>query len=318
MAGEKHFTKKRSAGYFNQLLSSDPMKLMRKYSVCPSNDIGGYKGKKLWNMDVSAYGRNASMAYAGVMRERHVGYIDLYKEPRAAVAHVGGVTNNEGGDVIKFNCSYSAANGGVPVYFLPWDSGGAIIRITIPNKGQNPVDPDIFFTAAINGCSVFIQGQPDNPTIYHAGGDTEKPDANDAANFWRTALVREILRNPLTPNRGHVTAEVNKTEYVKTPGIAGGTTARAAQFEAWLKAKLDKTGKFTVTMVNPWGCVMGIRTGNDWKFYLQENATVVCNHVTKAGVDVRYYARPMALKEIYPGGATHAADMRFKVPLKIT
>lgn len=317
MAGEKHFTKKRASGYFNQLLATNPMKLMTKYSVCPSNDIEGYKGKNAWEMDVSAYGRATNMQYNGVMRERHVGYINLYKEPRLAVAKVGGVTNNEGGDVIKFNCSYSDVNGGVPVYFLPWDSGGAIIRITIPNKGENPVDPDIFFTAAINGCSVFIQGQPDSPTIYHAGGDTGKPDPNDAANFWRRAL-REVLGNRLTPNRGQVVAEVNKTHYVKTPGVAGGTTQPAAQFEAWLKAKLDKAGKFTVTMVNPWGCVMGIRTGNNWKFYLQENATVVCNYVTKQGVDVRYYARPMSLKEIFPGGVTHTANMRFKVPTRIT
>lgn len=316
MGTGKHFIKTRKAGYFNDLLVDDTMKLLTKYAICPPNDVGGYKGKTARDMDVSAYGRATDMRYGRVMQGRKVAYVDLFKEPRAPVAHVGGVTNNEGGDAIKFQASYGN-NGGVPVYYLPWDSGGAIIRLTIPPKGTENPDPDIFFTAAINGCSVFFQGTADNPTVYHAGGDTGKADPNDAANFWRTALVRHVLR-PATTNRGQIVAEVNKTEYVKTPGIPGGTTARAAEYEALLKSKLDKAGKFTVTMVNPWGCVMGIRTGNNWKFYLQENATVVCNHVTKTGVDVRYYARPMAVKEVYPGGAGHTANLDWKVPPKIT
>jgi hypothetical protein len=62
---------------------------------------------------------------------------------------------------------------------------------------------------------------------------------------------------------------------------------------------------------------MGIRTGNNWVFYLQENATVICNIVTKTGVVQKYYARPMHIRQIYPNGGG-VATMSPKVPVQIT
>ena len=193
---------------------------------------------------------------------------------------------------MRFDASYDHTTGWTPIYFLPWDTTGAIIRLTIPPQGTLSTDPDIFFTATINGCSVFIQGTPASPTIYHAGGNTGQSDHNEAARFWRHALRNYIANSARATGFGTIAAEVNKTDYVKSPGTVGNsTTPRAQEYENYLKHKLDKTGKFSVTMVNPWGCVMGIRTGHNWDFYLQENATVVCNIVTKTGV--LYYARPM-------------------------
>jgi len=69
-------------------------------------------------------------------------------------------------------------------------------------------------------------------------------------------------------------------------------------------------------MVNPWGCVMGIRTGNNWEFFLQENATVITNIVTKKGVTTQYFARPMHIRRIYPGGGA-IASMSMKVPVSV-
>src|SRR5687768_14128981 len=52
------------------------------------------------------------------------------------------------------------------VQWLPWLSH-SIVGLTLG------ASPDIFVTAAINGCSVFVTGAPNAPTVYHAGIGTD-------------------------------------------------------------------------------------------------------------------------------------------------
>jgi hypothetical protein len=314
----------------------DALAYMQKRSLCPPNEVEGYRGRLAKTIDTTGFTSTGttsnytvdSVGYRVMPRDRKVAYVELYEDrdrsgimPQKDVDGTiltRGEQNIEGIGVVRFRSSFDARPGWAPVYFLPWDSSGAVVRLRIPAKGTTDPDPDIFLTAAINGCSVFVQGDADSPTLYHAGGDTGQSDHNQAARFWREALGKHIRNSATARGRGTVASEVNKTEYVKTPGTVGNsTTPRAQEYESWLKSKLDKTGRFTVTMVNPWGCVMGIRKGTTWSFYLQENATVICNIVTKGGVEQRYYARPMALRQIFPGGAS-IANMRMKVPVKIS
>lgn len=307
----------------NEKFAKDPLAYMRKRSICPPDNITGdvNRGETATTLDTSGFvpthttfnTQPASIRYARVMRDMKVAYIKMYKDKRKDP----NIRNDEGVHTIRFHSSFNAQSGYMPVYFLPWDVSGAIVRLTIPARGTLNPDPDIFFTAAINGCSVFIQGAPTSPTVYHAGGDTGQSDHNQAARFWRDALNRHIQATASARARGHVVAEVNKTDYIKTPGTAGNmTTPRAAQLEALLKQNLDK-GSFSVYMVNPWGCVMGIRTGNSWSFYLQENGTVICNIVSKTGVVAHKFSRPMAIRQIYPGTGVCVADLSGQMPVKV-
>lgn len=307
----------------NDKFLRDPLAYMQKRSICPPDNITGdaHRGETAATLNTSGFvpthttlnSQPTSIRYARVMRDMKVAYIKMYKDKRKDP----NIRNDEGVDTIRFKSMFQKKSGYIPVYFLPWDVSGAIIRLTIPAKGTLNPDPDIFFTAAINGCSVFIQGAKTSPTIYHAGGDTGQSDHNQAARFWREALSNHINNTASARGRGHIMAEVNKTDYIKTPGTVGNsTTPRAMQFEAELKRNLDK-GNFSVYMVNPWGCVMGIRTGNDWSFYLQENGTVICNIVSKKGVEVRKYSRPMSIRKIFPGAGVSVADLSMQMPVKV-
>lgn len=314
----------------------DALSFLQKRSLCPPNQTDDYSGKLKGNVDMSGFAstgstvaaRNDAVGYRVVQRSKRIAYVELYEDrDRAGIQEQKALDgsllsrredNREGIGVVRFRSQFTPRTDWAPVYFLPWDSAGAVVRLRIPPKGESDPDPDIFVTAAINGCSVFVQGDATGPTVYHAGGYTGQSDHNQAARFWREALASHMRSSASARARGAIGGEVNKTHYVATPGTAGNsTTPTAQQYETWLKQKLDKTGKFTVTMVNPWGCVMGIRTGTTWSFYLQENATVICNIVTKSGVEQRIYARPMTLSKIYPGGAC-IANMQMKVPVKIS
>lgn len=332
------YTKARpSQSYYNDLLTGTYdqfKKLLSRYAICPPNDIGGYRGDDLsvthtmGNAPLNSprmanTTRTDDIRMAQVQGAKLVAYIRLKLMPRGGYL----TTGNEGGDRIHFDASYNPVPGSVPVYFLPWDSDGAAVRLTIPAFGVNNPDPDIFFTAAINGCSIFFQGTRQNPTIYHCGGGTGygKAQITEAEEFWQE-VVADFVGQDATAGRANLGAvagrSVGKSEYVATPGykskpdigtIQSFTTKRALKYQNQLKRK-HGLSKITIEEVSPWACVLGRRDNNgDWTFYLQENATVIYHQVDRSlpnlfkGVktQAQYVARPLKWKEIFPNGPGH-------------
>jgi hypothetical protein len=141
----------------------------------------------------------------------------------------------------------------LPVWFLPWESRH-LIDMTIPARrtddDHDPTDPGIFFTAAINGCSVFVRGDPSSPTVFHGGiSQGQTPYGNEPAAFWRDLLQASVAHEGV--NRGF--KEVNNTDYINQTGVSGGAkTARGDQYLQWLKTL--PSGPFTISQVVPWGC----------------------------------------------------------------
>ncbi len=175
--------------------------------------------------------------------------------------------------------------GGINVQWLPWLTH-SIIGTTLS------ASPDIFFTAAINGCSVFVTGEPNKPTVYHAGigtdlkgsytpdtKDKDKPETKflekassigDAPLFWRTLL--EVKVPGATKDKNY--AEVNKTHYIKDGSkgkiLGDKATKRAVAFEeAFVKKNKEwpsKSDAMKILMMQAWGSVCGFNSGG-WKFY---------------------------------------------------
>ena len=206
----------------------------------------------------------------------------------------------------------------LPIWWLPWNGMGALVKLkiepsTTPNLNfggtmGNCANPDLFFTAAINGCSIFVRGDHDGPSVYHAGfnGDVVAAVGPDNAqrlggtseNIWRSlmegafyskdAMVPKTLADhtggQLKQNKGTF-GEANKSDYIAErlgakkyvqgydylDGIKKKSTHQAVAFQQW--SENDQPGHgFSLS---PWGCVFGVRTGNAWKFFLQRNATVI-------------------------------------------
>ena len=314
-------------GALNNLLADSPEDLLKTYAICPPDHIAGYQGKRLGTVDVAATApagrprlaaakRSEDIVTARIDKAHKVAYINLKRMQLGPSA----TTGNEGGDRIYFDTAYANPGGWVPVYWLPWNTAGAAIRLTIPaHTAANP-GPGLFFTAAINGCSVFFQGPAQNPTIYHCGGATgQGVNATHAAQFWQEVMAEFIAfdarrgknKGALDPN------EINKTHYIKTPGVGDGalqpgegtTTLQAQQYKAFLENANKKS--LRIERVEPWACVMGIRDArtHNWQFYLQENATVIYHQLIKSGLlsktktsETRYVARPMTVKAAFPTG----------------
>ena len=331
-----HYTKNRPTGYYNDLLTgteADFLKLVKKYSICPPNNVAGYKGKDAGTIAAGPLSGHAwkspdperdaltPIRCARMQAKKLVAYIDLKLAPR-------GSATNEGGDAIIFDSTYDSTLGQVPIYFLPWDSDGASIRMTIPAKGtraQGDPDPDIFFTAAINGCSIFFQGDRRSPTIYHCGGTTgfAKTQIAETVAFWEG--VMDVYKQQGLALGAVAAGSVNKTHYVTDPAthkteynaftnstIDSFTTDRAKKYKAELKRKYA-LGKLTISESNPWGCVLGRRNAQgEWTFYMQENTTIVYSEVKrslpnlfKGKETTARVSRPMMTWEVFPIGPGH-------------
>ena len=157
--------------------------------------------------------------------------------------------------------------GEVPIHWLPWASL-KITKTTIPEVPSNVVEayedenPRFFFTAGINGCSVFVKGPPTKPTVFHAGITGKL--AREAGQFWREQLERATRGTHLYLEQ--TLAEVDKSQYMDKDS----QTVR--DYIKW--AQSGGHHPFTVEVVNNFGCVFGIRFGRYWSFYLQEAALI--------------------------------------------
>jgi hypothetical protein len=96
----------------------------------------------------------------------------------------------------------------IPIWFLPWQSGHMTkLKLSPPGNpalrdsaGNVLPNPDVFFTAAVSGCSVFARGALDQPSVYHGGFDGKLADeavygatglnkfGGTSASFWRQVV----------------------------------------------------------------------------------------------------------------------------------
>jgi hypothetical protein len=323
-----YFNKPRAANYFDGLLLNDPNKLFRKYAVHPGDSSLDYMVPTTDApvKPMIAPLRIASVEAGAVPADKVVAYGHAEKKSRTASL----MTRMEGADCIFLEFKNTVTPGWVPMYYLPW-CPGKILSLKIPplDPTLGGAEPNVFFTAAINGCSIFFQGNPKHPTIYHAGG-------NPVTTGRDTTLVWRQLVNFLKDStQGAIGAEINKTHHVTEwhmdPTKPKGTQ-KSLDYSSYLTTNY-KSPTVTVSSVSPWGCVFGYRDNNDdWNFFLQENATVTVETVTGTNSTVQKrtfgkdkvittnviatqtYGRPMSIRKIWPNGG---GSVKIQAPLPL-
>ena len=225
-----------------------------------------------------------------------------------------------------------ANNGGVPAFHLPYQNNENI-RLTLNAAGPNAANADFFLTEQVDGCSIYVEGTAQTPTVYHINAANYADSSDGAEGFAALAATNGIVLTGLNAMQKHQLKFAMKSSLMDRRFQQQGYMAKTvragvnlvpnqkledndymirpvnplvATFEASLPAlKLTGTvptqvgGKSVdrMSLVGTQAFVFGIRTGLDWKFYVQRQALVEYYHRTtsvKSHIQaaVKYRERP--------------------------
>ena len=179
--------------------------------------------------------------------------------------------------------------GWIPIWWLPWQDRH-IVKMKILDKTANPTiafglgiapvaNPELFFTAAINGCSVIAVGQTGAPSIYHGGldGDQMVPrGANETTEDAWQRLVGRIGggKNVQGVGKSEYVAELDPTVTEPNARFTVNTFKTTRDADAFEQNLLQR-GNLTNVSVSPFGMVFGLRdSAGDWSLVLVKNANV--------------------------------------------
>jgi hypothetical protein len=196
--------------------------------------------------------------------------------------------------------------GWIAVWWLPWQSAH-IVKIKIRSNITDQVincgpgiaavnNPPIFFTAAINGCSVFAVGDTQAPSMYHGGVDggmTVRGSNELTEDAWYRLLGRtHTAKNLQFIGKYDYISELKPQNKWANP-LAPVDTDRTL-FETSASRDFENTltwrGDLTNITVSPWGMVFGLRdAANNWEMTLVKNAFV---QYQKVRTKKRLFRRP--------------------------
>ena len=200
-----------------------------------------------------------------------------------------------------------------PVYWLPWQFNQTY-RITLKRSKKTPFAPEprVFFTAALSGCMVHVDGDPWEPTVYHS-------NARDLAHAPSPTLKTAVPWS-MKEKKAHMYDQQSRAQTAFPKGqshyraqfvdaftyspIAASQELRD-QFEENEKKRLAAD---MIVSTYPMGMVFGIKSGSVglWTFYYQ--ALIQIRYVKN---DVRFETWVVtACERLWPG-----ADIQ--KPLKI-
>jgi len=193
----------------------------------------------------------------------------------------------------KLKASNTLTGDGFYSYYLPWMKD-TIVRMTLrPSKNVVNVtdkeDPDYFFTAAVNGCSVIVEGDPLFPTVYHANAMEEGQNDNSPTfhfnnnnihqgqtilNRKEQTMIDKFKKHRVLFNKQDTSLEtsiIKPTEYMTYQNTPEFNNYLAELTRGIPKSKLVWRKKDEMEITETQGCVFGIKSDIDykWSFYYQ-------------------------------------------------
>ena len=180
----------------------------------------------------------------------------------------------------------------VPAYWLPWEENKIIRTALRPSKKAKgtlkDVDPDFFFTAPLNGCSIFVEGTLQQPTVYHANARAHagsfttdltkqqfkklQQDKIEEMQRKYAAMVQAHPKESRDGSKSLYTKQAAMTDYLSR----GHSPLFPSDLEEVVRAatggkvsKIEIAGK-KIVVSNAEGTVFGVRRKGDWAFYYQK------------------------------------------------
>lgn len=192
-------------------------------------------------------------------------------------------------------------------WYLPWNPGGGQNDMTIPDTpvldqtGQN-LNPPLFLTTTLSGCSVFIRGKDTRPEVFHSGSAAKVDWEGTASTHWRQLFA---ATRPGTYQRGTFT-EVNKLHYGSPKAF--GQRFNSPLVESYIQQlqafEAHRGLPFVLIDYMGMGCVFGVRDNSGkWAFYLQEIVRVGYSRSTGPLPTLVWANRALRLTQVHPSNS---------------
>jgi len=280
----------------NELFLADPKAFAKKWSLFPTVDWNSFSLDQSHIKQLALRRGGEVLQMQGTNKVR---YCNIRRPANLTVP--GDFMDDYGPDLNLYVMQITdapAIASAFPVYYLHWgpDATGRMALKPSPKHpkrdGKNRViDPDVFVTAAVQGCSIFVDGPVTAPVVYHinatsVGGEVFNAASDAAARqsaqakvgHMRTVHERAQRQHPkhryVRHGPRHASAEANMTQYMGdfvTPTGRAGITARHDE-RAWYNLWGLLGGGHTTTIQG--GTVFGIRRHGEWAFYRQTRTRI--------------------------------------------
>ena len=169
--------------------------------------------------------------------------------------------------------------GWMALYYLPWLEGNhvrttlrprkekeGVDKLTVSNGYQDVNNPDIFFTAAVNGCMISVSGPVDEPTVYHSNANISVTTAIGSEEDERISHMAKELATfrDLKPKK---TRSITETQKVRSV-TADLYMPKERQDLLLNKPAIEQTDTRR-TDKKLMGTIFGKRNDNKWTFYFE-------------------------------------------------
>lgn len=176
-----------------------------------------------------------------------------------------------------------------PCFYLPW-CAGQNYRMTLKQPTTLLAPVRFFITSAVNGCSVFVEGTPEQPTVYHlnrAGGGAPPIGGNLLTNstYWqpkKASMESAFLAakspksvtapRPLGAPALPAPTAVHAMDYMDVTAAQQPARTSADTYEAMRQAPNAKTLVYKGSHYLPFGTVFGWMQNTAWRFFFQKRA----------------------------------------------
>jgi hypothetical protein len=185
-----------------------------------------------------------------------------------------------------------------PIFYLPYRQKGTTRMKLAEPPGYAGDEVQFFTTATIDGCSVYIEGSPATPKVSHLNASHVAP-VPQSAETEANKLLRIQQKSSDMDARLNIIKKGTATVVERKDYIAD-TAAGQTQMKQ-LFANRKHVPSATVTDYQPFGAVVGLKSGGSWTFYLQKCGNF--GYRPQAQGPLLNAMMVIEARECWPGGA---------------
>jgi len=297
---------------YNQQFLHAPNTFANSHCLYPFADPVVNQGQ----MKVIALSNQTSITQ--VQGENKVAWCNIIRAtdyPGVVPADLGGDYGSDA-ELYVMRVTYQKSRDAFPVYYLPW-APNAAFRMKLKPSPNHPtqegfffkdtVEPAVFITAPLQGCSIIASGEAHEPVLYHLNAQAVQglngemigsPNDNDvqaAAQAksdhmmarYNVARHEKAKEGPKTdgerPTQNYNSQAVHIRDYMDN---ALGTRLPLLRNHYLRGAR---------GAVDQYGTVFGVRTGTNWEFFRQTR-TRVCVYGATKRLDKSTWVDPVSVR----------------------